>query len=51
LQTLADLVDDWGGGKEGALFWGDKGEDNGVRHAGTSREKANVRDIKDGVFV
>ena len=37
VETLADLVDDWGMGHQGKLFWGDKGVGtNGSRHAGTS---------------
>lgn len=37
LETLADLVDDWGMGDQGKIFWGDKGEGTvGARHAGTS---------------
>ena len=37
LETLEDLIDDWGMGHQGKLFWGDKGEGtNRARHAGTS---------------
>ena len=43
LQTLANLVDDWGMGTAGCLWWGDKGLNaDGTRHAGTS---ANVHDL------
>ncbi|KAL9110187.1 MAG: hypothetical protein Q9227_005248 [Pyrenula ochraceoflavens] len=63
LQTLADLVDDWGredamgGGR--VLFWGDKGvsqavggegEEEGVRHAGTAGERGEVGDVAFGAF-
>lgn len=37
LEALADLIDDWGMGYQGKIFWGDKGEGtDGARHAGTS---------------
>lgn len=37
LETLADLIDDWGMGDQGKIFWGVKGEGtDGARHAGTS---------------
>ena len=36
LETLADLIDDWGMGDQGKVFWGDKGKGtDGARHAGT----------------
>jgi hypothetical protein len=39
LQSLANLVDDWGAGKESSLWWGDKGLNaNGTRRAGTSAD-------------
>lgn len=61
LQTLADLVDDWGGvdgeledGKQKRrCFWGDKGpserEDN-FRHAGTAATRELVSEIEFGVL-
>lgn len=37
LETLADLIDDWGMGDQGKIFWGDKGEGTvGARHVGTT---------------
>lgn len=44
LQTLADLIDDWGVREDGRFWWGDKGGMGGVRHAGTScsREELGV---------
>jgi len=47
LQTLANLVDDWGTGEDTTLYWGDKGENgNGSRHAGTSSSRDQVDDIR-----
>lgn len=43
LQTLVDLVDDWGRGKDGQLFWGSKGNiHTELGHAGTSSRKEDV---------
>ncbi|KAL9615739.1 MAG: hypothetical protein Q9160_009296 [Pyrenula sp. 1 TL-2023] len=54
LQTLADLIDDWGDGTgEGRLYWGDKGDGgrrDGVRHAGTIGREEAVGRIKQGVL-
>ena len=46
IQTIADLVDDWGDETSDKLFWGDKGQPNGlgIRHAGTS---SNVEDVTE----
>ena len=41
LQTLVDLIDDWGEGKGGKLFWGVKNESC----VGTSRRKDGIQDI------
>jgi hypothetical protein len=47
IRTLADLVDDWRVGKEGRLWWGDKGEGIGtVRLAGTSGNKMSIGAIR-----
>lgn len=51
LQTLADLIDDWGvpGREESTiLWWGGKGDadENGIRHAGTSERKDHVREVQ-----
>jgi hypothetical protein len=47
IRTLADLVDDWRAGKEGRLWWGDKGEGTrAVRVAGTSGNKMSVGTIR-----
>ncbi|KAF2473026.1 uncharacterized protein BDR25DRAFT_352504 [Lindgomyces ingoldianus] len=53
LMLLAELVDDWGDGAGGRLFWGDKGIDTSsggkIRLAGTSSCKGDVTEIiKDG---
>lgn len=47
-QTLADLIDDWNVDPGGRMWWGDKGETNGVRHAGTGMRKAELGDIVMG---
>lgn len=46
VQTLVDLVDDWGKEHEG-LYWGDKGhvacdEDGEIRRAGTTGRSEGV---------
>jgi len=47
LQTLADLIDDWGDGDAEKLFWGDKGQgEGGVRHAGTAVDKMKLGEIQ-----
>ncbi|KAK0302769.1 hypothetical protein LTR01_008536 [Friedmanniomyces endolithicus] len=39
IQTLTNLVDDWGDGTVGKLYWGDKGlNQDGTRHAGTASD-------------
>jgi hypothetical protein len=39
-QTLAELIDVWQTGKDGRLWWGDKGVSvDGIRHAGTSQNR------------
>ncbi|KAK3174149.1 hypothetical protein OEA41_001393 [Lepraria neglecta] len=46
LQTLADLIDDWGDGQVEKLYWGDKGQNSdGTRHAGTSNDVMAVGEI------
>lgn len=48
LQTLVDLVDDWGMGKSGRIWWGGKNlstNHGGIRHAGTSSNKALLSPI------
>ena len=46
IQTLADLVDDWGSGKD-KLWWGDKGVTvDGIRHAGTGPRRETLGMIK-----
>ena len=48
LQTLADLVDDWGTADDKTLFWGDKGvHEDGVRFAGTSAVVGEVGKIRE----
>ncbi|KAK6437405.1 hypothetical protein LTR95_006401 [Oleoguttula sp. CCFEE 5521] len=48
IQTLADLIDDWGVGKVEKLYWGDKGRDirDGIRHAGTSERHGELGKIR-----
>lgn len=47
LQTLANLVDDWGAGAAGCLWWGDKGlNTDGTRHAGTSANMHKLGQIQ-----
>ncbi|KAK0122903.1 hypothetical protein ONS96_009928 [Cadophora gregata f. sp. sojae] len=47
LQTMADLVDDWG--TADGLFWGDKGTNvDGSRMAGTSDRRDGVQPIMQG---
>jgi hypothetical protein len=50
LRMLADLVDDWGDGAGGQLYWGDKGRGieggSAVRFAGTSAHVQAVEKIK-----
>ncbi|CRG82902.1 hypothetical protein PISL3812_00249 [Talaromyces islandicus] len=51
LQTLADLIDDWGTDHDGRLWWGDKtvGDDYGRgRHAGTSWDRTVLSPICAG---
>lgn len=49
LQTLVDLIDDWGDGVEGHLFWGSKGNVSSENaHAGTSSREQEVGDILIG---
>ncbi|KAL9620129.1 MAG: hypothetical protein Q9160_005335 [Pyrenula sp. 1 TL-2023] len=54
LQTLIDLIDDWGDREgEGRLFWGDKGDGgrrDGIRHAGTSSNQELVDVARFGVL-
>jgi hypothetical protein len=46
LRTLANLVDDWGTGTEGGLWWGDKGLNaNGTRYAGSSGDLKELEEI------
>lgn len=48
VQTLADLVDDWGdvNSRKGKLWWGDKNPDRAtLRHAGTSGQDIGVGKI------
>lgn len=40
-QTLVDLVDDWGQGKDDRLFWGVTGD----CHAGTARQQFDVGEV------
>jgi len=48
LQTLADLVDDWGTADDKTLYWGDKGiHEDGVRFAGTSAVVGEVGKIRE----
>jgi len=48
LQTLADLVDDWGTADDKKLYWGDKGvHSDGVRFAGTSTVVGEVGKIRE----
>jgi len=48
LQTLADLVDDWGTADDKRLYWGDKGvNEDGVRFAGTSAVVEEVGKIRE----
>ena len=47
LQTLANLVDDWGTGTADCLWWGDKGLNaDGTRHAGTSADLQSLGNIQ-----
>lgn len=47
LQTLVDLIDNWGDGDVRMLFWGDKGEqEDGTRYAGTSMHIEDVSDVR-----
>jgi hypothetical protein len=50
LRMLADLVDDWGDGAGGQLYWGDKGRGieggSAVRFAGTSSHVQAVEKIQ-----
>ena len=52
LQTLADIIDDWGEGAKRKLWWGDKGpaysESSGqvLRRAGTSSKQDGVEQIQ-----
>lgn len=47
LQTIADLVDDWGVQGATRLYWGDKGESGGaIRHAGTSDDARSLGEIR-----
>jgi hypothetical protein len=50
LQTLINLVDDWGTGAEGSLWWGgDKRmNEDGTRHAGTSADLGTLEIIQMG---
>ena len=46
LQTLADLIDEWGDGTVERLYWGDKGQgEDGIRHAGTSSDVTEINAI------
>jgi hypothetical protein len=52
IQTLAELIDDWGEGSR--LFWGDKGltNDGRFRHAGTSGHGNEVGEIhRDAEYI
>jgi hypothetical protein len=52
LQTLADLVDNWETDEFDRFWWGDKGETNGVRHAGMSCRRTDLQDIRmNAVYV
>ena len=56
LQSIVDLVDDWGNGGKGRIWWGDKGpvpeghDGINVRRMGTSAQKGAVREIQKGQF-
>jgi hypothetical protein len=47
LQTLADLVDDWET-KDGRIWWGDKGSNGLIRHAGTASYSEAVGEVLMG---
>ena len=49
LQTLGDLIDEWNA-PQGRLWWGDKGEIDGVRHAGTAGSRHEVGRIHQDVL-
>jgi uncharacterized membrane protein YqjE len=50
LRMLAAMIDDWGEGAGGKLYWGDKGcildGVNSIRLAGTSLQRANISPMK-----
>ena len=54
LQSLMNLVDDWGSGAQGRLWWGDKGTvanpatGMSVRRMGTSGNKEDINEIHAG---
>lgn len=49
LQTLADLIDDWGDGEAEEICWGDKGwNSDGTRHAGTATDTSRLNAIVMG---
>ncbi|KAI9779640.1 MAG: hypothetical protein M1839_007305, partial [Geoglossum umbratile] len=49
LQTLVDLIDDWGSGKDGKLFWGSHLESlNGIGIFGTSSTRSAVQPVHIG---
>ncbi|KAJ9654524.1 hypothetical protein H2198_006467 [Neophaeococcomyces mojaviensis] len=51
LQTLIDLVDDWGVGAEGRLWWGAKGMDaDGIGVVGTSASRRLLDPLNPGTL-
>ncbi|KAK3615821.1 hypothetical protein LTR56_026364 [Elasticomyces elasticus] len=51
IQTLANLVDDWGDGTAGKLYWGDKGlNEDGTRHAGTASDAPLPVILPNGLY-
>lgn len=49
LKGLGQLVDEWGKGADGRIYWGDKGEiegQGGIRLAGTSPHPEGVTQVK-----
>lgn len=51
IQTLANLIDDWGDGTVDKLYWGDKGlGQNGTRHAGTASDHPLPDIVPDALY-
>ncbi|KAJ5718386.1 hypothetical protein N7488_004032 [Penicillium malachiteum] len=46
IQTIADVVDDWSLNEEGQFWWGDKGCEGAIRHAGMSSVRDDLGPIK-----